>query len=293
MDWSKAKNILIVSFLILNLLLVYRLYIEPISALATEGLSRERMEAIEQLLVKNGVSVKFALPRTVPRMPVVNIQVRSYKGPELEQMKNSILGEGAVQTSVNALPLDDQPASFSLGYEELVITARGYVTYYNRQVLPQEKTISEEEAKTIAIDFLNQRLGNTTDFALDSISYIEPMGYRVDFVQKYKGSYVFPGYIMMIVKPSGVAAMWMCRLDINSQLLGSRTIITAHEALLSLLSHRLNAGESGELEVLSMDAGYHSTIYDADQAWPATLVWRIHTAVGDFYINALSGTLEQ
>ena len=104
---------------------------------------------------------------------------------------------------------------------------------------------------------------------------------------------MFPGYVMMIVKPSGVAAMWMSRLGVSSQLLGGKPVITAHEALLGLLSHRLNSGETSKMEVSSIDLGYYSNIYDSDQAWQAVPVWRVYTSVGDFYVNAWSGIIEQ
>jgi len=98
---------------------------------------------------------------------------------------------------------------------------------------------------------------------------------------------------MMVVKPSGVEAMWLCRLEVSSKLWGGKDILTSHEALLILLSHRLNSGETSNMEVQSVDLGYHSTIYDSDQAWEAVPVWRVHTSVGEFYVNALSGIIEQ
>jgi len=74
-------------------------------------------------------------------------------------------------------------------------------------------------------------------------------------------------------------------------LLGHKDILTPHEALLSLLSHRLNAGESSNMEVRAVDLGYHSSIYNSDQAWQAWPVWRIRTSVGDFKVNAVSGSI--
>jgi len=292
MDWSKAKSILIVSFLILNLLLAYRLYLEPTLALASDGLSKEQIESIETMLQKHGVNLSTALPSAAPRVPIMHIQVHSYNEQEISKLKTSILGPNAIQVSPNTLPFDDQ-LNFADGFKDLNITARGYVTYYNRDLQVSNDMITADEAKAIGHEFFTERLGAPTDFVFDSVSYIEPMGYRVDYVQTHKGSYVFPGYIMMIVKPSGVYAMWMCRLDITTQLLAKKTIITAHEALLNLLSYRINAGESSALTIHGVDMGFYDTIYDAEQSWQIPPVWRVRSDAGDYYINALSGIIEQ
>lgn len=293
MDWPRVKNILIISFLILNMLLVFRLYVQPNFAFSAERLSEERMNAIVHVLEQNGVVIASVLPRVSNRLPAMKIRVRAYSAEEIFRMRTTILGPSAQQTSTNDFPSEEQPVSFILGSEELVVTSRGFVTYYDRGLTPMNTAISEDEAKAIANKFMREKLGNPADFAYDGISYIEPMGYRVDYVQKHKDSLMFTGYVKMIVKPSGVAAMWLCRLVVSSQPWGVKDVLTPHEALLSLLSHRLNSGETSKMEVLSIDFGYHGGIHDSDQAWQAPPVWRIYTSVGDFYVNALSGIIEQ
>lgn len=293
MDWPRVKNILIVSFLILNLVLAFRLYLQPNLAFSAERLSEESLDAIVHVLEQNGVTIGVALPRTLGRIPAKKIRVQAYTAAEVTRMSTQVLGPAAEQTSPNAFPLEDQPVSFVSGFEELVITSRGFVTYYDRGLTPANTVISEEEAQAIADKFMREKLGNPADFVADGINYIEPMGYRVDYVQKHKDSLMFPGYIMMIVKPSGVAAMWLCRLEIGSQRFSGKDILSSQEALLNLLSYRLNSGETSQMEVLKVDLGYHGGIHDSDQAWDAVPVWRIYTSVGDFFVNALSGIIEQ
>ncbi len=63
--------------------------------------------------------------------------------------------------------------------------------------------------------------------------------------------------------------------------------------MLSLLNHRLNAQVEGQMEIVDIEFGYHSPIYDAvDPSWRGVPVWRIRTKDGVFFINAHSGVLE-
>lgn len=290
MDWPRVKNILIISFLILNLLLVFRLYVQPNYAFPGERLSEGGMDAIVKVLEQNGVTINTALPRVSSRLPAINISLHTYSAEEIAQMRTNILGPLAQQ---DVAPEDGQHV-FTLGNELLIITARGYVTYIvsDPDPVPIGSAISETEAKAIANEFMGKKLGNPKDFVFDGISFTEGMGYLVDYVQTYNNFSMFPGYITMVVKPSGVARMWLCQLDISSKR-GVKDVITPHEALLKLHSHRVNSGETSKIEVLRVDLGYYSSIYDSDQAWEAVPVWRIYTSVGDFKVNALSGIIEQ
>ena len=293
MDWPRVKNILIISFLILNLLLVFRLYVQPNYAFPGERLSEESMDAIVEVLKQNGVTINTALPRVSSRRPAINISLHAYSAEEIAQMRTNILGPLAPQ---DVAPEDEQYV-FTLDNELLIITSRGYVTYIVNDPDPDPdpvgSAISETEAKAIANEFMGKKLGNPKNFVFDGISFTEGMGYLVDYVQTHNNSSMFDGYITMVVKPSGVARMWLCQLDISSKPWGGKDVLTPHEALLKLHSHRVNSGETDKMEVLRVDLGYYGSIYDSDQAWEAVPVWRIYTSVGDFKVNALSGIIEQ
>lgn len=292
MDWPRVKSILIIGFLILNLIMAYRLYVLPDFPQDSDQLSIEDKEAIVAVLEKSGMKLNLTLPTEVSRMPVLNIRVRSLSAVEISTLKESLLGPSALQTSLGAVPSRDHAVRFVNGQEELLVNSLGYVTYNNWALAETSDQIMAEEARTIADEFLRDKLGNTKDFIYDSIS-IDPFGYRVDYVQKHKDSYMFPGYIEMVVKSSGVAHMYLCRLEVDPQFARSKSVVAPHQALLSLLSHQLNTGGVADIEITRLQLGFYSRMHDSDMAFPAVAVWKIGTSVGDFYFNALSGVYEQ
>lgn len=295
MDWPKAKNILIVCFLIVNLLLVTRLYIIPQLDIAVRPVSRE---AIIRVLEMNDVRLASSLPRRTSTAPFARVSIRSYTAKEIADLALKILGPSGVRVTPNDQPSEDHPVTFMLGTDELVVvTGRGYISYQNRAVQPSSVQLSEQEARRLAEEFFRERLGGPRDFTFDSTTVmdtdIQSKSYRIDYVQKHRDSYVFPGYIMIVVKPGGVAAMWMCRLNVSYEPGTAKRTLSATEAVLSLLNYRHNAGDHSEMTVFGADFGYHSPIYDSvDPSWRAVPIWRIKTSLGDYYINAHSGVPE-
>lgn len=295
MDWPRAKNMLVVCFLVINLLLATRLYIIPQLDSSMRPMSRE---AIVRVLEKNNVHLASTLPRRASTASFARVSISSYNAKDIAELALTILGPNGVRVSKNEQPSDDEPVTYMLRNDEVVVvTRRGYVSYQNRAVEPSLAPLTELEARRMAEEFFHERLGGPRDFAYDSLIVMEGdsanRSYRIDYVQKHRDSYVFPGYIMIVVKPGGVAAMWMCRLNVSLEAGTAKTSLSATEAVLSLLNYRHNAGDHSEMTVHGADFGYHSPIYDSvDPSWRAVPVWRIATSLGDFYINAHSGVPE-
>jgi len=288
-DWSRAKTILIVAFLILNAVLAVQLYLLPLFDASARPVSPE---AIKQLLEGKGVQIAVTTPRRGPTAPFALLSTPTYSDRETTTIARDLLGQSAARVAVGGSLNTEATVSYrGDGGQLVVVTARGLVSYED-QAARGGPTFSAEEAARLAATFVRDRVGET-GFIFEGVTPLESGSFRVDYLQRFRGSYVFPGYITLVVNSEGVAAMWMHRLRVAFETGTARRILSAHEAVLSLVNHRLNAGEAGSLVVQKIDFGFHSPIYDtADPTWRGVPVWRVRTSGGEFFVNAHSGVLE-
>ncbi|MBT9154426.1 MAG: hypothetical protein DDT39_01100 [Firmicutes bacterium] len=290
MDWSRAKTILIIAFLVLNVVLAVQLYLLPMFDLSGRPVSPE---VIKQLLEGKGVQLAVTLPRRGPTAPFALLSTPAYSDREITTIARDLLGGNAARIAPGGSLGAEAAVSYrGDGGQLVVVTARGLVSYENQKAAGGVSTFSAEEAARKAAVFVHERIGET-GFVFEGVTPLESGGFRVDYLQRFRGSYVFPGYITLVVKSEGVVAMWMHRLRVSFEVGTARRILSAHEAVLSLVNHRQNAGETGDLAVQKMDFGFHSPIYDTvDPTWRGVPVWRIRTSRGEFFLNAHSGVLE-
>ncbi|MBS3873126.1 MAG: two-component system regulatory protein YycI [Firmicutes bacterium] len=296
MDWGRVKTLLIVSFLILNILLAGRLYFVPELEMYLGLTDRASSEAVLRALQAHEVVLTGTLPTVALRAPFAQVSLRRLNHNDIDLLRRQILGDEAVHSTIATTddrPLVEQPTSFVLGHEDLVITTQGYISYHNRAVAKTEAPLDAEQAVQVAEEFFRHRMDGPRDFVFDSVIPLEEGSYRVEYVQTFRGNRIFPGYIIMVIKGGEVAAMWMSRLNVALEAGGAKPVLPASGAVLSLLNHRLNRGETGAMEVLEVLFGYHSPIYDAiDPSWRGVPVWRIRTNAGVYFINAHSGVPE-
>jgi len=289
-DWPRAKTILIVAFLILNSVLAAQLYLLPLFDLSARPVS---LAAIKEVLAGKGTELTATLPRRGPTAPFALLSTPAYSDREITTIARDLLGEGVARVTVGGSLGGESAVSYrGLGGQLVVVTARGLVSYENQAAVGGGGAITAEEAASKAAEFVREHVGET-GFVFEGVTELEPGGFRVDYLQRFRGSFVFPGYITLVVKSDGVAAMWMLRLRVSFETGSARRILSAAEAVLSLVNHRQNAGDTQALSVEKVDFGFHSPIYDTvDPMWRGVPVWRIHTSRGEFFINAHSGVIE-
>jgi regulatory protein YycI of two-component signal transduction system YycFG len=293
MDWPRAKTILIVCFLALNLFISYDLYIQPVFRGISDSLSPDRFDSIMNVLNQNGMDIQMQLPRSTPLKAFIRVAVNPYSEGEIIILRDRVLGPTASRISENALPTEESAVNYLLGAEELVVTSLGYVSYYNRALFAMDGAVTSDEARQMADQFLQEKLGAPQDFTYDSTSFVDSMGMKVEYVQIHEEFHIFPARIVVMVNPSGVVAAWVYRLRVTSVDANQKPIQSAAEALLNLLSHRFTVGAKEALTVYEMELGYYSRLYDTLDPWPAAPVWRVRTNAGDFFVNAHSGVVEE
>jgi regulatory protein YycI of two-component signal transduction system YycFG len=66
MDWGKAKNIFIISFFVLNVILGYQLWIDRDQKVETVQLTKNREEELKQMLKLKAIDYPDTIPKEVP-----------------------------------------------------------------------------------------------------------------------------------------------------------------------------------------------------------------------------------
>ncbi|MDI6894202.1 MAG: hypothetical protein QME70_06295 [Bacillota bacterium] len=291
MDWARAKNILIVAFLGVNLLLGYRLWTGPATAsssLYTVG-AREVREVAAQLR-ERGVVLAAEIPRRARPLALLTV---SNPPVEPAAVAARFLGPGAEVVQEGDVWL-------GLKGQEAVVVYPGGEVFYRRLPRPgaqpggtppsagKEKPPDPDRAVQAARDFWGERGGLPTGADLD---YHAPAGagrYLVVFTCQAAGHRFFGGRAAALVGPGGVEEAYGAFPLAEKPSGNPRPILPATEALLRAAPLLVEKGAV----VVQVEEGYYSPVYDARE-WEAVPVWRVRLGSGaSLYVNAYTGEPE-
>jgi hypothetical protein len=287
-NWRRAKNLLLISFLLLDLMLAW-LYVglraETRGHAAGVGVEPE----ILAQLADNNITLSTELPRGTPELAVLKVGLKRQNPYPLALTFFGSLEE------VKMVRLDDPLliAAFSRGREELLFYSSG-VTVYTcpGPADPAGSSQSKAEAEQRAREFLAKHGGLDELQLLRSVPYRRQGTFLVEFTQSWQGRpLVGASGAVLVVTPAGVENCWRRYLTVFGESGIRRSVIPAEAALLALALER-SRPQATPLTVKEITLGYYNKIYNADE-WEAAPVWRIWTG-GDtyFYINAFTGELE-
>lgn len=286
MNWARAKSLLLLAFLVLDLVLGWS-YLN----LKQEAPGRATGGQLEPTLVarlaEKNVTLATELPREMPRLALLRVGIEKQNPYALAL---SFFGQlDGVKVSRTEEPLLE--LAFTRGEEALLFYTSG-VTVYTRRGLeePGEQTAAEAEQR--AREFLAAHGGEEGLNLVRSVPYRRQGTYLVEFGQSYAGyPLVGASGAVLVVTPAGVENYWRRHLTVFGESGRPRTVVSAADALLALALQRQRP-EAAPLIVREVVLGYYNKIYNADE-WEAAPVWRIW-AGGDtyFYINAFTGEPE-
>lgn len=322
MDWRRAKTILILAFLSLDVLLALRWWQERSGAAwlaAPASTARARTD-----LAALGIVLSGELPDRVPRgMPLLQAHARPVDPDQLAARffngggsvgggSGSIGtvggGSGAAGTDgaqtgsigTDGARTGGDAASgrvFRRGGERLTVLPQGLVIYERRDLAAGDVSASfdAEAARRIAETFLRDRAALPSDAVLDHVlptTSGRPSAYQVVYVRRFHGWPVYDSYVGVEVVGAAVRAMESFWPDMA--FIGEALPIIGAEDALRALAQRLSLHPGDKLLVERVELGYYganSNLRATD--WQAVPVWRVLTKDGkSFYINAYLGKLE-
>ncbi len=295
MDWPRAKTILIVAFLVLDLVLAAQLWLGPASATLAPASGRVREDLLREGIVFSGPLP----PRPPARMRKLRVRVLPVDA--------GLLRDAFFPGTPGGAGPDGQSGAlvFRRDGEQLTVLPQGLILYERRDLAPGEPAAAFDLAAAVRVagEFVRRRGLLPADAGLDYAIPApggRPGAYQVFFGQRYGDWPLFGGYLGVEVVSGSVRALEAVWLDVAGPVGPRQQVrVTAEDALRSLvtqLSGRGPAGGGGTARLLveRVDLGYFAFLRPGATEWEAVPAWRVLTRDGRaFYVNAYLGTLEE
>ncbi len=284
MDWERAKNILLITFLCINIFLGYKIWTSYQSPFLSAMITDEQRAEVKQQLEAHNIVFDGEIPGEVFSTEFLKVSKLPIDARELLHR---------FDVSTFSSERSEEQTVFVSEDEQLVITQTetGKIEIIFKEAYNQEGelTLSEEKAREEAEELFD------LISAPDNLSYYgnvsqNPDTYHLKYYQTFDDTPIFGGQLSVIVTEEGVTSLKGYLLEKEGFMEESMEVIPATMALLRLIDH-LDPEESYQISDLTF--GYYTEDYLADE-WEAVPVWR--TEIDQrytYYINAFTGELEK
>ncbi len=295
MDLSRAKTVLICTFLILNIFLLYQILLNESGGNTGLFGRKEEMSRLEAALQEAGLSLEVPLPKGGVRLAHMIVEPWHFQLQEivvpllealpgekkaLEELNNSGFYPSSSENSLSA---------YHIGEYQLLVAKEGRVTLKRLGWGKSVDSFSLEESEQVARQIINK-----VPF-LNNLIYDYSQKYTnetvINFRQEYEGFPLYAGYLQILMRGVTPAALYFYRLEPVGLAEQIREIIPPSTALLRFTeAYREKKEKAG---IIEFSLGFYSQEYDAER-WEIPPVWRIRLDNGEiYYINAFTGILEQ
>ncbi|MGI6328055.1 MAG: two-component system regulatory protein YycI [Dethiobacteria bacterium] len=300
MDLSKAKTVLIITFLFLNFFLLYQI-------LEDEGRGRlgsfgrnEELSRLEIALQEVNLSLDVPLPKGGMQVAHLVVEPFQFQVEDIVDELWKLFGEWnnadiPVVAEEAFSEAEDEKRDFTeytFGEYEMIVRKEGSISikttgkinpHYNNDNNSMEKILQSAQKGIEGISFMSS-------FIYD-YSQMSQKGPVLNFRQEYDGFPLYAGYFQLFMhglKPEGCYLYCLEPVGFAEQ---KREVIPPTTALLRLIE--AYKGGTQETSIIDFSLGYYSQEYDAER-WEIPPVWRIRLDNGEvYYINAFTGNLER
>lgn len=269
MNWSGAKNWLIILFLGINIFLVFTLVKSNIQS---SYIDKQTIEGTVDILAKSGITVAAdIIPNDIPKLGAIDVENSL---TDFNETAKKFLGEGMTEIS---------EGSYRNGSKRFA--AEGDMIYYVDSAPSEEyEEFDEEAAQRAAVEWLRE-CGFDIDM-VQSVSYRSDEGYIVHIEQKFDKYVLLDSYFNVTVTPLGISEMegsWFVPSGGQDVFSDSARVKSSVSVLLDFArdSVRISRG-SNVIEQISLGytTGEKSTYHKYAAAMP---VWRIKCSDGNEY----------
>lgn len=302
MDWSRAKNILIFIFIILNIFLLiyggtYR---------SQNNNSSEAVTAILSILDKKSIKIKqgYELPAYDKKMPMLIMESYHLNRNEILRF---LLGENEdfdlleeISKSVDI----DKAKTYVVDNKNIKFTGSGSFVYIDLDStvkidgfdFNKNKLQDRQILKSFRQFFSNMDI-DVSSFALDGIIAHENNSYTLTFIDIYNDYPVFDNKIKITVSNGGLRSLDFCANEIKGFSKSSSPIMPAHLVLLKNFYTQDNSEkENSNVIIESVDIGFKGFDSNNDgdgnnaESTVQSPSWRIRTEDGrEIYFKAYDG----
>jgi len=240
MEWEKAKNYILLFFVLLNLALGGLLFMES----RRYSMTPEREQAIMTILNQNNITMDTALLRRFAPMRAMSIYGFYYDTDELVSI---FFGNAAVQRTTNfrGYVVTRRPAVLEI--------SNGFVTYNNPRGRGEISELTQAEAQRVADIFIR---ANWPDFRLD-IVYSGDDWLLLSYRQVYRGHKIHSNFIEILVTEEGIVRVEMQYGRVHGwESPDQQPIVSPDEALLTFVQRIRGHAQIAPITITHMDLVY-------------------------------------
>ncbi len=254
MDWNKAKSLLIVSFLFLNILIGYQLYLKEREYLQNVQWSGNTVDELKESLLSQGIHIEVEIPKEIPDMQFLQVKNKDFKFTEKE-------------TPEGAFVLDEGKIYFKF-YQPLLLEE------------PFQRSVIEAKIEKY-INFFDQYTYNPTNSDESRISY-----YQINNNKPY-----FDSKLEIYLKDNTILGYSQSYLEVMNK--GSdRQVIPAYSAVQTIINNQL-IKENARIRLINLGyqgQAKPSLIQVLTPVWQ--IVYQLDGKLETIYINAMTGIVE-
>ncbi|NMA87073.1 MAG: hypothetical protein GX968_07095 [Tissierellia bacterium] len=225
MDWSKAKTILILAFIITNILLIYVLMGEK--AIEEPTIKEEFIEDVVGLLKEKDISLATDIPKNIPHL---NTMIVKYEKFGLEELNRRFFkSTGTVDTN------EEDLGKVVSKEESILLLNKKLILYENKEDKELFKNLNSDKAIKIAESFLKEKEFDTSDMKISFIKEEKEVFY-IEYSKIHQDIFVERAFTNFQIDKRGVKRFerqWLIEEELGETEI---YISTAPKAILGLLS---------------------------------------------------------
>jgi len=275
MDWSRAKNILIIAFLLTNIILAFNIYNGYRDLLVSD---QEISEVIE-ILNEKGIEINSDIPRDASIPGILTVEYREFVPAKLAA---GFFGDASLE------PIKQDDSTIFMGNgKKLEVKNNSEIIYLDLSLKDELKSdLAANDAVNISKDFLIKTGLYNSSMIVDEVISTEK-GYSVTYAQKYEDKPLEVSIVQLEVTPRGVYSLYMLWLNPKSMENDRKKIIPASQAVLKVVStNEIFKNASVKIEDIKLVYYFNWKGAKEGEAFPA---WKIRVNEENYYINALTG----
>jgi len=259
MDWSKAKNVLIIAFIATNIFLIYNIQGRLFGQQEMQLINDEYVRNVEQYLNDNGINLDAHISREIISLPILVVRYKIFDSNTMAEVfldKNYHKKIATLEDKILKREI------FKNEDEELIIEGGKKLKYRNISSKKINYSLNEKTIKKISSDFLKQHNLVTSDIELDQIYYgtqddfDDESVYKLVYNQTYQNKFLGESYINVYVSHRGVVGMEAMLLEYEKTQEQRKQIIPATEALMRAMN--IISKENKEpITIKDIEVGYY------------------------------------
>lgn len=290
MDISRAKTVMIIAFLILNVFLLQQLWQEEGGHLLPLDLNGETSR-LEIALEEANLTLEAPLPRGGERMAHLFVEPKKYDTQGIKEWLADRLLEGEEEEDaalVERVEAGENESVYGLKDYRITFGREGIVTLEKEEDTGETPHTASEIQEGVEEFF--EGLPLFDDFVFDfGVQRNDKLS--VFYHQEYEGVPLYAGYARVKAEPGGAWTAQLYSLEPLGLADQDREVISPAAALLRFVEDYGDSASQQKIEEVAL--GYYSQEYDA-QRWEIPPTWRIRLENGEvFYVNAFTGYVER